>query len=606
MITHYSNHNFSKYKPDGLLQPIRFFIFALLVTAMCSCSANKKISETALASNGKEVIPIPDSIPKRYRQDALFMDAVSANMQNDKDKAFRIFTEFAKVSPNNATVHYELSRLWLERNNFDFSIKESKRAVELDSTNKWMQMQYADLLAYNGSFKEAADIYRKIALQERTPEEYLFKQAILLQKAKKYDDALKVYDHLALFLGENDENLLLQRQQLMLSKNDVEGAAGETRKLIKFYPKEPQYVILLASIYENNNVPEKAEEAYKDLEKKFPDDSDAQNAVLRYYLRSKDLKNVMKSLELIVLNKKFSATDRINLLLPFIQNINIDSSVKQRTLTLVREFAEQQPPQKEAIMLWADVSVANGNLDTALYAYKKVIDLDSSFFNPWQQIMYIYSIKALPDSVIEYSKIATKYFPDNYMPFYLEGLSYAQKKQNELAIVSLNEAKQKIPKEDKGALADLLVSLGDVYNTVGNFKQSDSCYEVVLHLQPNNVTALNNFSYYLSLRNEKLDIAEKMSAKSLQLRPNEASFLDTYGWILYRQGKYQEAKGYIQQAIDYTGTNGDDASLWEHLGDVEYKLGNKTKALEHWEKSMSKGVHSEELQQKIKEQKLRD
>jgi len=606
-MTPFLTTHFSIYKPDGFLQPIRFFIFALLLCCLAACHSEKSLVVQAPKSNyTATVIPLPDSLPKRYKIDALFMDAVSANMQDDKEKAFRIFNQFAIEVPDNATVHYELSKLWLERNNFDASLKESKRAVELDSTNKWMQMQYADLLAYNGSFNEAAAIYKKIASNERTPEDYLFKQAALLEKAKKYDEALKVYDRLALFLGETNEALLMQRQQLYLSKNDVESAAAEVRKLVRYYPKNVEYALLLAAIYENNNLNSKAALAYEDMGRKFANDADAQNAILRYYLKTKDLKSVLKALELLVLNNKLSAQDRVNLLTPFVQSRNIDPAIRKETMELVTKFAQQEPPHKEAIMLQADVLAADGNLDSAILIYKKVIGMDATLFNPWQQLMYIYSLKAMSDSVIAYSHATMKQFPDNYLPYYLSGISFAQRKQNDSAIVYLNVAMKKLGNENYNALADILSSLGDVYNTTGSYKASDSCYEAALDIQPNNVNALNNFSYYLSLRGEKLEIAERMSEKSLQLRPNEANFLDTYGWILYKEGKFQDAKTYIQQAIDHTDSNNEDASLWNHLGDVEYKLGNKDKALEYWKKAVSKGLDSDEIKLKIKEQQLKD
>ena len=313
----------------------------------------------------------------------------------------------------------------------------------------------------------------------------------------------------------------------------------------------------------------------------------------------------MASLESLVLNKKFSAADRVGLLAPFLENRNIDTSIKRQTTELVDKFAHQDPPQKEAILLWADVLTADGHLDTALTEYKKVIGLDSTMFSPWQQVMYIYSITSRPDSVINYSRRAAKLFPKSYLPFYLGGMSFAQLKQNDSSVVYFKKAMKQASGENYNALADVLSSLGDVYNTVGNYKSSDSCYDAALEIQPNNVNALNNFSYYLSLRGEKLDLAEKMSAKSLMLRPEEASFLDTYGWILYKQGKYQQAEGYILKAIDRT-KGSDDASLWGHLGDVEYKLGNKDKALEYWRKAASKGLDSEDIQQKIKDQQLKD
>ncbi|WP_190277250.1 tetratricopeptide repeat protein [Taibaiella lutea] len=553
-----------------------------------------------------KIINEKDAVRRGYKTDALFMDAVNAKMQDDKEDAFRIFSQLASISPDNATIHYELSRLWLDRNNVDYSIKESKKAVQLDSNNKWIQMQYADLLAYSGSFSEAASIYKKIALKERSPEEYLIRQAALLQKAKEYDEALKVYDQLVIYLGEDDETLLLQREQLFLSKNDIEGAANEVRKLIKFYPNDPQYAILLAAVYENNNLKDKAAVAYEEMSRRFPDDAEVQTAILKYCLRNKDLKSVMAHLEVIVLNQKLSAQERTDMLLPFVQNRNLDTNIRKETMELIHKFAYQEPPQKEPVFLLANVMVADGNLDEALIEYKRILAMDSSYYAPWQQVMYIYSIKSQQDSVIHYSNRAVNIFPKEYMSYYLGGLAYNQKGENRPSIQYLNMALKNVPERNAAAQVDVLIALGDVYNTVSNFHSSDSCYEAALIIQPNNATALNNFGYYLSVRGEKLDKAEKMSAKSLRLRPNEANFLDTYGWILYRQGKFREAKDYVLKAISMTSPAEDDTSLWDHLGDIEYKSGDKQKALEYWNKAASKGMKSAVLEQKIREQKLHD
>jgi len=594
------------WKPDGLKRSVRFFILSFIILFFAACNSGRQLSNTRIDDTYSMIINEKDSVKRSYRTDALFMDAVNAKMQDDKENAFRIFSQLANIKPDNATVHYELSRLWLDRSNVDYSIKESRKAVQLDSNNKWMQMQYADLLAYSGSFSEAASIYRKIASKERSPEDYLLRQASLLQKAKQYDEALEVYKQLEIYLGEDDETLLLQREQLFLNKNDVEAAANEVRKLVKFYPNDPQYAILLAAVYENNNLDDKAAQAYEAMGRKFPDDAEVQTEVLRYYLRNKDLKSVMGHLEHIVLNQKLSARERTDMIFPFVQNRNLDADIRKETMELIRKFAYQDPPQKEPIFLLANVMVADGNLDEALQEYKRILAIDSAYYAPWQQIMYIYSMRSQQDSVIQYSNRAVRIFPDEYMSYYLGGLAYNQKGENDMSIRLLGQAVRKASGDNAAAQADVLIALGDVYNSVNNFRSSDSCYEAALMLQPNNATALNNFGYYLSVRGEKLDKAEKMSAKSLKLRPNEANFLDTYGWILYRQGKFSEAKAYILRAISLTAPSEDDKSLWDHLGDIEYKLGDKQKALEHWNKAASKGLNTELLQQKIREQKLQD
>ncbi|WP_162902766.1 tetratricopeptide repeat protein [Taibaiella koreensis] len=536
--------------------------------------------------------------------DQLFMDAVKAKMLDNREEAFRKYSLFAAAQPANATAHYELSRLWFERNNVARALTEARIALQGDSTNKWILKQYADLLTFDEQYVAAARIYDKIAARDRAPEEYLMRESMLYQKAKHYEEALGTLDKLARYIGADDESLLQQRQQIYLNMNNVEGAAAEGRKLIAFYPAEPHYRLLLAELYDNNNMPEKAAAAYREAEEKFPDDVSVQLAMVQYYLRKKDMPHMEAYLGKAVMNQSVSTEDRIGLLAPFIQYRGADSASRKIVFDLTRKLAQQEPLQPQAISLYGDVLVTDGQFEEALKQYKKVISIDSLNYTSWQQVMYLHSMKQQNDSLIALSERAARIFPKEPMVFYLGGIGYMQEKKNDMAIRFFKKAVEQTKNNDD-LLSDVLLSLGDIYNTEGHFKSSDSCYRAALKLQPNNAMALNNFSYYLSVRGENLDEAEKMSAKSLKLRPEESTFLDTYGWILYRQGKYKEAKPYIQRAIDLNKDNA-DPTLWEHLGDVEYKLGNTEGALEYWNTALSKGERSESLQKKINEKKLHD
>ena len=114
------------------------------------------------------------------------------------------------------------------------------------------------------------------------------------------------------------------------------------------------------------------------------------------------------------------------------------------------------------------------------------------------------------------------------------------------------------------------------------YEKSDVEFEEVIAIDPGNGFAMNNYSYYLSLRKQKLDVAEKYSKRSLEISPGNVSFLDTYGWILFQQGKYQEAKIYFEKALDKGGFN--RPAITEHYGDVLFKLDQPDKAVEYWKK----------------------
>ncbi len=588
-------------KPERWFRPGRLFFFIGVVLAG-ACTAHAQ-AEFPLGKMSFE-----DSIEARTDlkfPENLFMEGIREKMVGNTDQSFQYFSNFAALYPGNATVHYELARIWLDRNNIPKALKEIQVAQKSDSTNKWIRGLYADLLAFDGQYIKAAREFSKLARMERHPEDYLLRQAMLYQKAERYKDAIAVLDTLGQHIGIDDEMLLLQKQQLYLSQNDREGAAGELRKLIRFYPQESRYVLLLADMYEENDQPDEAHRVLQSAATKFPGDPAVQYSLLQYYLKRNDTSQFENYLEQAVMNKNVGIDERIGLLLPFIQYSSIEPAVREKVVDLAGKMAAQEPLQTEALMLYADLMSMDGRLDSALVQYKRVVALDTLKSNAWQQILYIYISRSSLDSLTRYADKAIHYFPGQPVFYYLGGIGYHQLGNTPMAITYLNKAIDLDSKGNDNLLSDILMTLGDIYNSEQSYTQSDSCYRKAIVLNPDNATALNNFSYYLSQRGVHLEEAEKMSARSLEIRPDEATFMDTYGWILYRQGKYKEARVFIQQAIDKDVEDA-DATLWEHLGDIEYKLGNTDKAVTFWRMAYGKDNSSDQLLKKINDRKLHD
>jgi Tfp pilus assembly protein PilF len=144
--------------------------------------------------------------------------------------------------------------------------------------------------------------------------------------------------------------------------------------------------------------------------------------------------------------------------------------------------------------------------------------------------------------------------------------------------------------------------IGDAYHSLKNIDESDDAYEKSLKAKDNNPYVLNNYAYYLSLRGKDLEKAEKMAKKANALDTANSSFEDTYGWVLYKLGKYDEAKVWIEKAL--ADKDSVSSEVMEHYGDVLYKLGQHDKAFEYWNKAKAKGEGSELLNKKISERKL--
>ncbi len=108
---------------------------------------------------------------------------------------------------------------------------------------------------------------------------------------------------------------------------------------------------------------------------------------------------------------------------------------------------------------------------------------------------------------------------------------------------------------------------------------------------------LNNYGYYLSLREVELEKAEKMSRITINAEPDNPTYLDTYAWILHKAGKQEQALEYIEKAVRSGGE--EDSDILEHYGDILYALERKEEAAKYWKKAVEAGSESEELEEKI-------
>jgi len=84
--------------------------------------------------------------------------------------------------------------------------------------------------------------------------------------------------------------------------------------------------------------------------------------------------------------------------------------------------------------------------------------------------------------------------------------------------------------------------LGETYNALNDFKNSDLFFEKALTIDRQNIFLLNNYSYYLAQREERLDLALEYSRKCVEIQPNNYKYLDTYGWVLFKSKRYDESK----------------------------------------------------------------
>jgi len=546
---------------------------------------------------------IKDPTIIQQRSDSLFFAAQRSKMLGDYKTAITQFSDYLRLNRQNPTVFYELSRLFMEVNNPSYALGFARRAAAMDTTNRWFQLALADALGMNQLFDSAAVVYDRLSRQYPESEDYLFNKAMLLSKAGKTDEALAVFDKLEEKTGIVEE-LVYQKQRLLLKQSKVEEAAAEIRKLIDQNPAEVRYYQLLADVYDANDRVQEATGIYDTILTKDPNNARSLIALANYAKQRGDSTVYWEYLTKAFANPDYSIDEKVAFVYPYLQMMTLDSTKLKEGLQLTRLVIQAHPTEAKAYALEADMYSQADMLDSALSDYNKAISLDSTRFSVWYQLMWIYSRKDATKELLKASTVVTQRFPEEFMGFYFKGVATYMLQQFPDAISSLNKALT-LGSGDKRFMGDVYSLLGDSYHALGQHQQSDSSYERALILRPDDAMVLNNYSYYLSMRGEQLDKAAQMSHRSLELQPGSATYMDTYAWILFRQGKYEDAKEWIEKALQDPEAQ-KDPSVLEHYGDILFNLKDVAKALEYWQRAKEKGASSVGLARKIAEKRYID
>jgi len=533
--------------------------------------------------------------------DKSYFEGIQEKMTGNYQNALRDFEEAAKADPKSAAAWYEIANASVQMSKIAQAEKAAEMAVSLDNgENKWYLLQLTDIYRFEKKWKEAAILYDKLIKLDPEEAENYFKLAAVYEADNKPTDALKVFDKIESNFGANEE-VQLEKIRIFLETSKYDKAVAEINKLILAHPENMKYYQLLADAYIKAGNEAKAMEVYDQLLKNNPNDGETQLAMAEFYNKKGEHEKALDMLKKAFANPAVSIDNKIGILYnDYLMQPKLDESEKQEAFVLTQLMVQAHPTDPKGHAIYGDFLYQEKKFDESRIEYRKSLETKTSIFAVWQQLLLadaeLKDYKALADE----SEKALDYFPNQPLVYFLNGVSNLQLKNYKKA-ADILEAGLNQNMDNKALEIDFYNNLAEAYYRLNNFAKSDSYFDKTLEKDPDNTQALNNYAYYLSVRNANLDKAEAMSKKSLDKDPGNASYLDTYGWILYQRGKYQDAATFIKQSLDKEKSS---AEVNEHYGDVEYRLGNVDIAIQYWKLAKQFGSDSPNLDKKIANQKI--
>ncbi|MFC3199237.1 tetratricopeptide repeat protein [Parapedobacter deserti] len=529
----------------------------------------------------------------------LYFKGVQQRSSGQLAAAENTFGRLALLQPDSDAIHFELARIHLERADYVAAERAAKRATELDPDNEWYWSTLLDIFQKKQRLKEMPAVFDQLIRLNPTKAAYYHDKAYALYADKQFDAALAVYDTIAEKFGAADDQYLT-KYQIYLAQGDRRAAINELQMLISRKPQESQGYILLAELYTEGKESKKALALLDNAAELFPDEPLVLLGKSDTYLAMGKQNMAYSYLRQAFMSEDLGLDAKAGILYTAISGRK--HRIEPRMLAeLANLLAERHPGEAKAHAVKGDIFTQLHQLEQGRQAYQDAIGINQYIDGIWQQLLQVELQLGRYDDVEIHGKEALALFANHPLILFFTGHGYLGNKKYQEARKHMESALNNAGEEHIPLLTQVYSSLGDIYHALSMFAESDVAYEEAIALDSTNAYALNNYAYYLALRKEKLPLAAEMSKKSIELTPDYASYEDTYAWVLFQQGKYDDALKWIKKAIKNSGDPSE--TLLEHYGDILAMLGNIKEALVQWKKAKnileSTGKDIDRLSKKI-------
>ena len=541
--------------------------------------------------------------PEQQRKyDYFFLEAMRLKEKKDYASAFGLLQHCLDIHPNAASALYEVSQYYMFLRQVPQGQEALEKAVANAPDNYWYSQGLASLYQQQNELDKAVTLLEQMVVRFPAKQDPLFNLLDLYGRQEKYDEVISTLNRLEKRMGKN-EQLSMEKFRIYLQMKDDKKAFQEIESLVQEYPMDMRYQVILGDVYLQNGKKQEAYDVYQKVLAAEPDNPMAIFSMASYYKQTGQEELYQQQLDTLLLNKKVTPDTKVGVMRQMsVENEQADKDSTQ-IIALFDRIMKQEQDDPQIPMLYAQYLLSKNMESESVPVLEQVVDLDPT--NKAARMMLIGAAVKKEDykQIIKVCEPGIEATPDALEFYYYLAVAYNQAEKPDSVISICKRALEHTTADSKKEIvSDFYSILGDMYHTQKQMKEAYAAYDSALVYNPSNIGALNNYAYYLSVERRDLDKAEEMSYKTVKAEPNNATYLDTYAWILFEKGNYAEARIYIDNAMKSEGGDKSDVIV-EHCGDIYYMTGDVDGALTYWKKALEMGSESKTLKQKIEKKK---
>ena len=584
---------------NKILFSVRTWAAVMLALVLVSCGRQTDATHRRNLSTPITQHPSPLSHNDELRFKYFYLEAITQQQKENFDAAFDLYRHCLTIDPNAAEVYFALAGYYGALDQDSLTVKYFKKAAELSPANNTYMERLAEVYINENRIDDAIESYESLYGQNKDRSDVLSMLFRLYEHKKDYPKMLSTLSRIEMVDGAS-ERLSLARMNVYEQQGKQKEALAELKNLAQKHPYDMNYRVMMGNWLLQNGQKEAAYQEYQYVLSEEPENTLAQMSLMDYYQAEgqDSIASVMK--EKILASDKTPVDTKVTLMRQVVQDNERQGGDSTQVLAMFRRILSQKQTNSDMAELCAAyMSLKKMPSDTICQALERVLEIAPDNAGARIQLLqHIWDTKDF-DRIIDLSKTALQYNPEEMAFYYFLGLAYSQKDMRDEALATFRKGTSVINEQSNRDIAsDFYAIMGDILHEKGLASEAYAAYDSCLQYKDDNLGCLNNYAYYLSEENKDLSKAEQMSYRTVKAEPDNSTYLDTYAWILFMQGRYAEAKIYIDQAIKNDSTA--SVVLLEHGGDIYARNNEIDKAVDYWQQSLDKGNTSKVLIRKIK------
>ncbi len=505
------------------------------------------------------------------------------------------------------------------------SLEGYRKVLELDPGYAELAVKVAYELSRRNDVSGGIQVLKDcIKAAPKEPMPLIFLSQLYSKQIKKPDLALKAAEQ-ALAVAPDNFACYLAIYELQIAAGDSKKAEAVLEKAVKSGSTDAKFWIQIGDLYTRLFLKEdgscqpdqqrKMNDVYRRAAELAGDDMTVVSRVGDYFILSQQVKEAIPYYQKVVaapvpdkdpllnstrdkLARAFFVTQRRDEAIAVLEQMAKDDPVRFTTFEMLGELYQQKGESEKA---GGENDKANGDFEKALHNFEHSLLLNNGEPQNYVRLSLMLMEAKKAGRAVEIMQRARVKFPDVPRVTMILGISLSKAKRHAEAMTAFAQAMAEAENSHEELLNDTFYfQYGAAAEQAGLTEKAAELLKQCIELNPgSSAEAYNYIGYMWADRGEHLDEAGDMIKKALEMDPDNASYLDSLGWFLFKKGEHEQALKQLLRAAE--SIKQEDAVVFDHLADTYQAMGKTAEAMSYWQKAVALSADDKEQADKIAE-----